>query len=581
MSETTTHTTTSQQQQQVDLGEVFAPILAPLNNPLFIGYFGLLVLLFVLSTLTGVNKPKVHDGRFANRQEIQAARKEGLKQIALQVPKEPALELDTLVLPSLAPAVAMIGGSGSGKTRGYFDPALKSALDQGWTNLVFDVKGNLVKKHAAYAHAKGYDVYVYAPGFDYSDGINFLDFMDDETDAKAAYELANVLTKNLKDPETGKSDEFFGSQGIALLKTMFMLAKSSPFPDLPMAWKFLSLEGLAERLQAAKKYGLFDYGGSNLLDVAGINTWIGEAALPLASVSPAPETSVGIIGSATTHFQKLVERSLMPCLLKSTIPLDLTGKQIVFFQMDEKAQAVTAPLVAAAMHMFFYRNLNGQVKRQNTFGVWLDELGSIVLPDLESLINRVREYGGLFSLGYQSNPQLYLKYRREYLDSVLASCPTKLIFRTGDPNTAEKFSATYGYTDKIYRTESRTYGKNATRTVTEHVQKVRLVTQEQLIDKMRQGEVVITNPGFGGHPYKKKLRIRWRNDWLWRRCKGAWKKEIRTILSEQAQQRFRDTSMEVEKIDREVIAEAILPSPQKLKAYKNVQELRARTTAIS
>ena len=573
-----TRTTTSQQ-QQLDLGEVFAPVIAPLANPLFIGYFGLLVLLFVLSAFTNQNKPKVHNGRFANRQEIKAARKEGLKQIALQVPKEPALELDTLVLPSLAPAVAVIGGSGSGKTRTFFDPGVKSAIDQGWSNLIFDVKGNMMKKHAAYAHAMGYDVYVFAPGQDYSDGINFLDFMEDETDAKVAYELAKVINENLREPGAGSTDEFFGSQGIGLLKTMFMLAKSSTFPDLFTAWKFLSLDNLAERLQAAEEYGLFKATGNDF-GIAKINTWIGEAALPLRSVSPAEETSVGIVGTATTQFQKLVDKSLMPCLLKSTIPLDLTGKQIVFFQMDEEAQAVTAPLVAAAMNMLIYRNLNGKVERKNTLGVWLDELSSFKFPDLESLINRSREYGGMFALGYQSNPQLQLKYKKGYLESILASCSTKLVFRTGDPDTSAKFSASYGNTDVIYTTESRTYGKNAQRTVTQHVQKVPLVPADEFNHKMGRGEAVVTNSGFKGYPCKKKIRILWRNDWLWFKCSRIWKKEIRPILIEQAQQRFKGTSLEAEKSNREVVANAILPTRQKLKVFKNVQELRARTAAL-
>ena len=570
--------TTSQQQQQIDLGDVFAPIVAPLNNPLFIGYFLLLVFLAGLSAFTGTNKPKVYDGRFATRQEVKAAKEEGLKQIARQIPKEPALELDSLVLSQLAPAVAVIGGAGSGKTRTYFDPGLKNGLDQGWTHLVFDVKGSQMKKHAAYAHAMGYDVYVFAPGFPYSDGINFLDFMENETDAKAAYELANVFQENFKDPESGQSDDFFGSQGIALLKTVFMLAKSSPFPDLFTAWKFLSLDNLAERLQAAHEYGLFNSMGNDL-DVASINTWIGEAALPLRSVSHAEETSVGIVGTATTHFQKLVDRSIMPCLLKSTIPLDLPGKQIVFFQMDEKAQSVTAPLVAAAMNMFIYRNLNGTVRRQNTLAVWLDELTSFKFPDLEALINRGREYGGLFSLGYQSNPQVTLKYNKEYLDAILASCATQFVFRTGDPNTAEKFSSKYGDTQEIFTTESRTYGKNAQRTVTQHLQKVRLVTANK-IENFRRGEAIVTNPGFGGYPYKKKIRIRWRNDWLWFKCSRIWKKEIKAILIEQAQQRFKGTSMEAEKVHREEIAESILPSAEELKAFKNVQELRARSAAL-
>ncbi len=568
----------SSSQQQIGLEQIFAPVIEPLANPMFMGYFGLMVLLAILSLFSQGNKPKVHKGRFATLAEINKARKKGLRQIARQKPSEPALELDTLVLPSLAPAVAVIGGSGSGKTRTFFDPGIKSAIDQGWTNLVFDVKGNLMRKHAAYAHSKGYDVYVYAPGFPYSDGINFLDFMEDETDAKTAYELATVINENLKGKSTTKGDDFFTPQGIGLLKMVFMLAKSTCFPDIFTAWKFLSLDKLAERLQGAQEYGLFGGKGDGL--VSSLNSWINEAALPLRSVSEAPETSVGIIGSATTHFQKIVDRSLMPCLLKSSIPLDLTGKQIVFFQLDEQAESVTAPLVAAAINMFVYRNLNGMTKRENTLGLWLDEVGSILLPKLEMWINRFREYGMMCAIGYQSNPQLEMKYDKSYLQSVLASCKTKLVFRTGDPETAEKFSAAFGYTDKIFKTESRSYGKNKQRSLNQQLQKVRLVPASELNDEMEDGKCVISTTEFKGHPYKKRVRILKRNDRLWEKCTHLWDKDFCPVLTEQTEQRFSHTSMEVEKSDREVITAGKLPSVNQLKAWKRVKELRARTESV-
>ena len=220
------------------------------------------------------------------------------------------------------------------------------------------------------------------------------------------------------------------------------------------------------------------------------------------------------------------------------------------------------------------------MQRTITLALLLDELISFKFPDLEDLINRSREYGGMFAMGYQSNPQMKLKYNPEYLNSVLASCSTQFVFRTGDPNTAEKFSSKYGDSQEIYTTESKTYGKNAQRTVTQHLQKVRLVPANK-IENFRRGEAMITNPGFKGYPYKKKLRILWRNDWLWFKCGRIWKKEIKPILIEQAQQRFKGTSLEAEKVNREVIADAILPSSQKLKAFKNVQELRARTADVT
>lgn len=570
----------TKQEEQIELIDVFAPILAPVKNQMFIGYFALLVLLLMLTGFSGGKKTKVHEARFATESEIREAKRIGLRQIALQIPKEPALELDSLVLPSLAPAVAVIGGSGTGKTRTYFDPAIKSAIDQGWSIAVLDVKGNLMKKHAAYAQAMGSDVYVYAPGRDYTCGLNFLDFMKDETDAKVANELAKVLNKNLKERGTTKGDDFFTPQGIGLLKTAFMLAKSSPFPDLFTAWKFLSLDQLADRLQAAKDYGLFDFDrGSD--DIFGINTWIGEAALPLRSVSGVDETSKGIVGSATAHIQKIVDKSLMPCMLQSTIPLDLTGKQIVFFQVDEESLDTTGPLVAAAMNMFFYRNLNGKVKRKNTFAVFLDEFGSILFDDIEALVNRVREYGGFFSFGYQSDAQIELKYPEKELRAILASCPTKLVFRTGDPATAEKFSASYGYTDKLHKTEAKSYGKNQSRNVTEHLAKVPLVPANDINEGMEQGECIISNSKFKGHAYRKKIEIKQANDRLWTRASIAWDEEICPTLISQAEAMYKDTTMEVEKSDREVIADAILPSPDILKAYNNIIQLHNRVAELN
>ena len=573
-----TGTTTSQnQQQQIELTDIFAPIIEPIKNPLFVGCFGLLIFLLVLSALTG--KSKVHEARLVNRSELNRAQKIGLRQIAEQIPKRPALQLDTLVLPSLAPAVAVIGSSGIGKTRTYFDPAIKSALDQGWPIMVLDVKGNLKKKHAAYAHSLGYDVYVYAPGSEYSDGINFLDFMGSEEDAKAATELAEVLNINLKERGTSKGDDFFSPQGISLLKLVFMLAKSSSFPDLFMAWKFLSLDKLAHRLLAAKKYGLFDSDREDET-IRGINTWIGEAAEPLISVGDVDETAKGIIGSATTYFQKLVDKSLMPCLLKSTIPLDLTGKQIVFFQIDENALKVTGPLVAAAMHMFFYRNLNGKVKREKTLGVFLDEIGTVRFPDLDNLISRAREYGGLFSVGYQSNAQIEKQYTELELRTLLSNSTTKFIFRTGDPDSAKKFSSGFGHTDKRHKTESRTQGKNSSRTLTEHVEKVALLSEDKFNEGMGQGEAAITNLEFKGHPHHGKVKIQKKNDDLWDRSEEAWDEVICPTLIEQAEQIYKDTTMEVEKKDRAVIAEAILPSPGQLKAYQEVKTLRERIAVL-
>ncbi len=225
------------------------PLIAPLFTPMGMGYAALFVFLIILKNFHGGQENILADGRFANGKEIRQGEALGRQQIARGIPNKAALKLDRLILPDLQPAIAIVGRSRGGKTRSIIDPGIKSAIEQGWTNLVLDVKGNLMQKHAAYAYAHGYDVYCYAPGFAYSDGLNFLKFMNDETDAKKAEEIATVLEANFGEPGARK-DNFFSPQGVALLKLVFMLAKASPFPDLLSAWKFLSLPNLPGRLEA-------------------------------------------------------------------------------------------------------------------------------------------------------------------------------------------------------------------------------------------------------------------------------------------------------------------------------------------
>ncbi len=551
---------------------LFKPLLTSLSSPPLVGCFGLIVLIAILSVFTK-RRPELSDGRFATRREIGKGRKRGLRQIAQQVPNEAALSLGRLVLSDLQPSAAVVGRSRGGKTASIFDPGIKSAIDQEWTLLVLDTKGSLMQKHAAYAHAKGFDIYVYAPGFAYSDGFNTLDTLDDPSDAKAAQENATVLNLNFQEPGT-KPDDFFSPQGIALLKLVFMLAKQSPFPDLLMAWKILSLDNLAERLNAAKKYGLFDVGGV-------LGNWVGEAAVGLRSVAHAEETSVGIVGSAVTHFQSLVDHSILPSLLKSTIPLDLPGKQIVFFQIDEKNQAATSPLVAMAIHMLVARNLNATTKRNRTFGLFLDEFTSTRFPEMEGWTSRFAEYGMVCLLGYQSDAQVRLRYSRDLAEAIMSNCGTKIVFNTGHPETGDKFSIGLGFKDVWYETQSQSQGsKNNHRSRAEQVQKVPIITGPE-INRMKPGECVILSPGFSFRPYRLQVPLARHNQKLWKRCSQVWKQEICPMLIEQNERRLEGISMEVEMSDREVIAKSMLPTALELEALKHVRELRARASAVA
>ena len=505
--------------------------------------------------MRGGGKGKLADGRFATGGEISKARKFGLKQIREAVHNQVALQLGNrgLVVPDAQRSTAIIGSSGSGKTDSVMDPSIDSAIEQGMTCLVYDVKGTLMKRHAAYAAAHGYSVYTFAPGFSYSDSLNILDFMAGPDDGAMAAQIARVLNANLR-PVGAKEDAYFGPSGDALLKAIFMMARGSVYNDLLGAWEILSLPDLADRLVTAKHNGA-------------ISSWIRAAANGVMSVAGAADTVSGIVGTAVTSFGRLIDPLLLPSILTSTIPLDLPGKQIIFFQIDEQRESETAPLVAMAIHMLVTRNLNAQVKRKVPFFISLDEFTSIRLPEIEAWVNRFREYGMVLQLGYQSDSQLRMRYSPDYAKSIIASCSTKFIFSPGAGNTevADAWSKACGEKEVKYKT--RNSGKGGS--TTEHITRVPLITSDAIC-RFKSGECILLNPVYS-RPYKLRIKRRKQDMEGRRKCIETWEQTLEPKLTERASNRRFDIQQPMSEwlneqlINRSVYADTILPSTEEVR----------------
>ena len=539
----------------------FQPVLDSFGSPMIMGCFALVVVLLLLQAFSG-RKTVLSDARFASHREIKQGNKKGLTQIAKGEIASSALQLEDITISDVQPAIAVVGKSGMGKTRYVIDPSLRSAIDQGWTNLVFDIKGDLIRKHAPYALAKGYKVYIYAPGFPYSDGLNFLEFMKDKDDAKTAEEIAKVMEANFGVPGERK-DGFFSPQAVAALRLVFMMAKSTCYPDLVTAWKFLSLPNLAKRLRTAHKYEYFES--------SDLGVWVKEASTALRSMADSGKTVQGILGTSMTNFQRIIDPSIVPCLTNHTIPLDLRGKQIVFFQLDEQATSATAPLVAAAINMLLIRNLNAEVKRDNPLGLFLDEFDSISLPNIKDYITKMRSYGLIALLAYQSDAQVYHRYTRDYAVSILSSCTTKMYFNPGHLETAERVSKSLGQKEAKYNLNSRSRGgRGATRNTSEQLKLIPLIAANK-INQMATAEVIIIdNPGFSNRPYKKKFRINKRNNVLWRKTlPDIWFEKIKPCREKKIQKLM---SEEIDKTieDREIVAEANMPSEQEIEELQHI-----------
>ena len=224
----------------------------------------------------GSSKAQIARGSLAGNREQAAAKKRAKKQVkekkhnavTLYVGSPPRSATGqitslkgSLVIPDAQRGTAVCGAPGSGKTFSIINPAIRSAIDEGYPAVVYDFKyPDQTELIAAYAAKRGYSVKVFAPGYAESEVCNPLDFLDGPDDALSARQIATVMNRNFAMSANGSEDKFFADAGDQLTQAILMLSKSMPEPDLLMASAILNLDELPKRLQAAHKRGRTESG---------------------------------------------------------------------------------------------------------------------------------------------------------------------------------------------------------------------------------------------------------------------------------------------------------------------------------
>lgn len=360
----------------------------------------------------------------------------------------------TLYVPDAQRGIAVIGAAGSGKTFSVIDPLIRSAFDQGFPMLLYDFKFPAQTKRAvAYAIKRGYTVKVFAPGFSESETCNPLDLLRDEEDAIAAGQLTQVISRNFDKGGNASSDKFFEEAGDSLVEGILLVTKAiktltgeDKYCDLMMAQAILSLPNLPVRLEAASK---------NKLKV-----WTSRPLSQLISVKDSEKTAASIIGTAQRMFQRFLKRDFVGAFCgKTTLPLDLDGKQLIIFGLDRNNRDIVSPLLAAILHMIVTRNITRTIPRLDPLIVALDELPTFYLPALVNWLNEGREDGFVGILGYQDIAQLEKVYGKELARAILGGTATKFIFNPQDPESAKLFSDYLGEMEIKFSSKSRSSGK--------------------------------------------------------------------------------------------------------------------------
>jgi len=395
-----------------------------------------------------------------------------------QLPADPK----TLYLPHMESGTFVVGGPGSGKTFSFIDPAVRSAIDQGFPIIYYDYKGHESPppsgKVAGYAARNGYKISVFAPGSEDSCACNPLDFLSGPDDAEMARQLSVTLNRNLKLADTSKQDGFFAEAGDQLSQAVLQLAKGSQQADIMLAQKLLALDRLHERLQQAD-----------------IDPWASAAFDQFYSTAGSPETAASIISTANLLFTRFMVPSALAAFCgKTTLPLDLQGKRMIVFRSAPRIHSTVGPLIASVLHMLIDRNLFQD--RRDPLVVSLDELPSIYMPSLSDWLNQNRSSGLTALLGCQALGILEQAYGKEMVHGILGGCSTHAVFQLNDKHTAKEYSETIGNEEVRYKQKSRNRGKGGGSSGTSEQRQSRPLMETRGFQELPRGQCVLLNRGY-------------------------------------------------------------------------------------
>ena len=540
-----------------DAGE-YEALMELLLNPNMLLLAGMLLLCGLVYLFEGKlgGGDKLATACFAGRKEREHARHKCLEQMMARKHNEVGLTIGTptnrndrrcLYIPDAQRSMLVVGGPGSGKTYSLLDPALRSALQQGFPIALYDFKYVSQAKIAAYAASLGYEVHVLAPGYPESGVINPLDFLRSPSDTESSRQLITLMNKNLRVLTNSTANRFFDTGGDQIGEGVLCLAKGTEFPDLLMAQTILGLPRLVERLAVAEH----------------INPWVKKSFAQLLSVQSAPETVSGLLASASEVFSRMMKSNLLATFCgESSIPLELNDKQLIIFGIDRVRRDVVAPVTAAVINMLI--TLNVARTRELGLCVFLDELPTLVLPSLAQMINENRSDGLCVIAGIQSFPQLEKTYGRELAKVIWAGFGHKIIFNPQDVTTAEEISRSLGNREVRYRQRSHSYGHKSgrSRSISEQRQTKPLVSASDLL-KMQTGECLIISPGFANKqeaylPLKTRIKIPPHDQKIAALSNQMWP----TIQQQLAVRSQAQQPTEADVIARQQAAEKLLPLPR-------------------
>ena len=337
----------------------------------------------------------------------------------------------------------ILGGSGTGKSRGYFLPTL--AWSEGTSFIATDIKSELWDNTSG-AHKTAYRFAPLDP--DASVCFNFLALCKDPRIAEL---VADAIVSN----KESKGDPFWAESEAMVITALVSHVAHTATPTPAAAYDLFTLTDFDDLLDifrqspsvvARRQAVLFALSKDGKSSTAreGIRTGVVRSLKWLEDPRIRRFTSAS---KTPPNFASL--RSTPQALYWCMPELDMTRLR--------KLTSIFFTLVLEQL---------GRAEGDVPVTMMLDEFGNMgVIPDFPRIITLARGRGISFWLGLQELSQLDESYKREGRRTILGSCATKIILSGADLEIAEYVSRSLGTTTIMQSNTSVTktkHGKSST-----------------------------------------------------------------------------------------------------------------------
>lgn len=385
----------------------------------------------------------------------------------------------------------VVGGTGSGKTEGYFIPQidLVSRSKNAPSMFIMDVKGTIYRRTAKVLEENGYKVFV-------------LNFKEPFSSARFnplssiynAYRKAKRLEKRLEKDGVGKTFEgkafktheecvAYVKREILLLldkcqtelknvATIMCPIESTKDPSWDygsrdaifyILWGMLEDSDYPDRGMTIDKYTIYNL--SNIAytvenDCEYINAWTGarDATSDTRKLGAyynlrAKQTRDSYVSCINNKLNRYVNLPVQVITAASDLDIDeivmATEKEkVAIFCMTDESRTITYDLCMLFISQLLgalqrHADLNGEAK--NDFNFYLDEFANMpCLPNMEKWISTLRSRRVWLHMGIQSYEQLAKNYDNQVREIIMDNCDTQIFFGCNNKQTVEVFSQSLG-----------------------------------------------------------------------------------------------------------------------------------------